>query len=263
MAYPSAGPKLNQSVQKAMTLLRATAEHGDGASVSALARAARLPRATALRLIQTMEAEGVLVRVPAADRVLLGPELVRLAREVDVGTVLLELARGPLGELSEAVRETVTLSVVAHDGGLDLVHQVDGPQHLVPRSWLGLRFPLHASSSGKMLLSTYEPERIERFLRDPLPRLTPATITTRRAFRRELGLVRAQGFATTVDELEEGLTGVSVGVFSEARVLLGVVNVSGLGQRLDEAARRRTVERVRRVVGEIETALQRGARAAL
>lgn len=255
----AAHAKLNQSVHKAMALLRATAEHGEGASVSALARAAGLPRATALRLIQTMEAEGILVRVPAADRVLLGPELIRLARAVDAGTVLLELAQPRLAELSEAVRETVTLSVIEPDGGLALVHQVDGPQHLVPRSWLGLRFPMHASSSGKVVLSTYDKQRIERFLREPLARLTPSTIATRRALRKELAQVRAQGFATTVDELEEGLAGVSVGIFSDARSLLGTVNVSGLSQRFDEATRRQTAERARGVVDDIESALQRGA----
>jgi IclR family acetate operon transcriptional repressor len=211
------GAKLNQSVQKAMTLLRATATHPDGVSVSALARAAGLPRATALRLIQTMESEGLLLRVPKADRVLLGPELIRLAREVDMGTVLRELAGARLGELSEELRETVTLSVAAPDGGLDLVHQVDGPQHLVPRSWLGKRFPLHASSSGKVLLSTYDGERLERFLRGPLPELSPSTITTPRALRRELKQVREQGYATTVDEMEQGLAGVSVSANASTR----------------------------------------------
>jgi DNA-binding IclR family transcriptional regulator len=251
------GPKPNQSVQKAITLLRATAVPTDGASVSALARAAGLPRATALRLIQTMEREGFLLRVPEADRVLLGPELVRLARRVDTAIVLQELARGRLVELSEAVRETVTLSVVAPDGGLDLVEQVAGPQHLVPRSWLGQRFPLHASSSGKLLLSTYDRERLERFLRDPLRGLTPHTITTKRALRHELERVRAQGYATTVDELEEGLAGVSVGIFGEPGALLGAINVSGLSQRLDEAARRRAVANLREVVEDIEAAVQR------
>jgi DNA-binding IclR family transcriptional regulator len=38
----------NQSVKKALTFLRATARHPDGASVSAPARAAGLPRGTAL-----------------------------------------------------------------------------------------------------------------------------------------------------------------------------------------------------------------------
>jgi DNA-binding IclR family transcriptional regulator len=254
------GSKLNQSVQKAMTLLRATATHPDGASVSALARAAGLPRATALRLIQTMELEGLLLRVPEADRVLLGPELIRLAREVDMGTVLRELAGPRLRELSEALRETVTLSVAAPDGGLDLAHQVDGPQHLVPRSWLGQRFPLHASSSGKVLLATYDGERLERFLREPLEALTRSTITTPRALRRELKQVREQGYATTVDEMEEGLAGVSVGIFSETGALLGAINVSGLSQRLDDEGRGRAVEHTRSVVDELEAALRRGTR---
>jgi DNA-binding IclR family transcriptional regulator len=254
------GSKLNQSVQKAVTLLRATANHPEGASVSALARAAGLPRATALRLIQTLEQEALLLRVPDADRVLLGPELIRLAREVDMGTVLRELAGARLGELSEALRETVTLSVAAPDGELDLVDQVDGPQHLVPRSWLGQRFPLHASSSGKVLLASYRHERLERFLREPLPALTPFTITTPRALRRELKQVREQGYAATVDEIEQGLAGVSVGVFNETGALLGVINVSGLSQRLDEAGRRRAVEHMRGVVDDLEAALRHGTR---
>jgi DNA-binding IclR family transcriptional regulator len=259
MAIPAEGSKLNQSVQKAIALLRATADRGDGASVSALARATGLPRATALRLIQTLEREGLVLRVPDADRVLLGPELVRLAREVDMATLLRKVARGRLGELSEAVQETVTLSVVAPDGGLDLVDQIAGPQHLIPRSWLGHRFPLHASSSGKVLLSAYDEERLERFLREPLRRLTKRTITTPRALRRELDRVRAAGYATTVDELEDGLSGISVGVFGETGALVGVVNVSGVTQRLDETARRRAVARMRAVAGDIEAALQRGA----
>ena len=260
MTVSQEGSKLNQSVQKAMTLLRATATHPDGASVSALARAAGIPRATALRLIQTMEREGLLLRVPEADRVLLGPELIRLAREVDMGTVLRALAGARLGELSETLRETVTLSVAAPDGGLDLVHQIDGPQHLVPRSWLGQRFPLHASSSGKLLLATYDDERLERFLREPLVKLTSSTITRPAALRRELERVREQGSATTIDELEQGLAGVSVGIYGETGTLLGSVNVSGLSQRLDDAGRRMAVGQTRSVVEELEAALRRGMR---
>ena len=130
----------------------------------------------------------------------------------------------------------------------------------MPRSWLGQRFALHASSSGKVLLAAYDDERLERFLREPLLRLTPATLTKPRALRRELAQVREQGYAATVDEMELGLAGVSVGIFSETGALLGVVNVSGLSQRLDEAGRRRAVERMRSVVDDLEAALRRGTR---
>lgn len=254
------GPKLNQSVTKAISLLRAVAQDG-GASVSALSRAVGLPRATALRMIQTLEREGFLLRVPDADRVLLGPELVRLAREADGSLVLRELARGPLAELSEALRETVTLSVVAADGGLDLVHQVDGPQHLVPRHWIGQRFPLHASSSGKVLLASYDDERLAQFLGQPLAGLTPFTITTQRELRHELEQVRSRGYAETVDELEEGLSGVSVGIFDQAKALLGTINVSGLSQRFDEIRRANAAGHTRGAARAIEGALRSTDRA--
>lgn len=225
--------------------------------MSALARSAGVPRATALRLIRTLESEGLVIRLPERDRVMLGPELVRLARQVDLGTVMREVAAVRLAALSDAVQETVTLSAVAHDGDLELVQQISGPQHLVPRSWLGQRFPLHASSSGKVLLSTCDDARLAQLLPRPLPALTSHTITSRRALRAELDRVRAQGFAATVDELEDGLSGVSVGIFGADGALAGTINVSGLSQRLDEGARVRAVERMRAVAGEIETALSR------
>jgi IclR family acetate operon transcriptional repressor len=246
---------LNQSVQKAISLLRAVASDG-GASVSALSRTVGLPRATALRMIQTLEHEGFLLRVPDAGRLLLGPELLRLARRADGGVIVRELALAPLAALRETVRETVTLSVVAPDGGLDLIHQVDGPHHLVPRQWVGQRFPLHASSSGKVLLATFDDERLRQFLAEPLARLTPFTITKVRQLRSELDLVRSQGYAVTVDELEEGLSGVSVGISGLGEVLLGVINVTGLSQRLDEAGRHRAAEQARAVARDVEDALQ-------
>jgi DNA-binding IclR family transcriptional regulator len=256
---PGAGAasKRNQSVQRAIALLRATAGAGGGASVSVLARSAGLPRATALRLIQTLEEEGFLLRPGAGDRVVLGPALVALGRAANAGTVLVDLARAPLDELAAELRETVTLSIVASDRDLDVVHQVDGPYQMRPRDWVGQRFPLHASSSGKVLLAS-DNEVLTALLRRPLPRVTPATITRPRALRRELAEVRRRGYATTVDELEEGLTGVSVGINDTPGALVGVINVSGLRQRLERAGLTTVADRVRTTATAIEAELRAG-----
>jgi DNA-binding IclR family transcriptional regulator len=150
----------------------------------------------------------------------------------------------------------VTLSVTARDGDLEVVQQISGPQHLVPRSWLGRRFPLHASSSGKLLLATTETTRLRDMLPRPLPAVTPHTITNRRALNRELAQIRAQGYASTVGELEEGLSGISVAIYAQGHGFLGSVNVSGLSQRFDEATRQRAVAHTREAVREIEAALR-------
>ncbi|SDC93234.1 transcriptional regulator, IclR family [Geodermatophilus telluris] len=257
MASAAEGAKLNQSVRKAITLLRATAEDRD-ANVSSLARSAGLPRATALRMIQTLEQEGFLLRIPGDDRVLLGPELLRLARGTDEQLLLREVARPVIGDLVAAVRETVTLSVVAPDGGLDLVSQVDAPAQLRPQSWVGQRFPLHASASGKVLLAAYDEERLERFLLEPLPRFTPATITTAEALRAELEHVREQRYAVARDEEEEGLAGIATEIHGPGNELLGVLTVGGPTQRLDRQRGRHAVDHLLRAAGQVEAVLRRG-----
>jgi DNA-binding IclR family transcriptional regulator len=257
MAPAEERAKLNQSVRKAITLLRATAEDRN-ANVSSLARTAGLPRATALRMIQTLEQEGFLLRIPGDDRVLLGPELLRLARNTDEQLLLREVSRPIISDLVATIRETVTLSVVGPDAGLDLVHQVDAPAQLRPQSWVGQRFPLHASASGKVLLATYDEERLERFLDEPLARFTPSTITTAEALRAELGRVREQRYAVSRDEEEEGLSGISTPILGQGDELLGVLTVGGPTQRLDRQRGRHAVDHLLHAAGQIGAALRRG-----
>jgi DNA-binding IclR family transcriptional regulator len=226
---------LNQSLQKGVAILRAAALAPGGASVSGLARAAGLPRATALRLIRTLESEGLLVRFPEHDRVVLGLELQRLARAVDVRELLIEASLRPLESLADETRETITLTVVEPDGSLAVVKQIDPPHLLKIANWMGRRYPLHASSSGKLLLSTLSDEELARALSAPLERLTKWTITDVDALRRELDDVRANGYAVIVDELEVGIASVSTGIRVRTR-LAGMLNVTGPSLRFDGPA---------------------------
>src|SRR5204863_211778 len=98
--------------------------------------------------------------IDAGARVVLGPDLIQLARGADESHPVAQLARQPLRALAEQVRETVTLSVVARDGQLDVVDQVDGPHQIRPGDWVGHRFPLHASSTGKILLASLDDARL-------------------------------------------------------------------------------------------------------
>jgi DNA-binding IclR family transcriptional regulator len=236
VAAVSTDAGLNQSVQKAVAVLRAAAARPAGDSVSGLARAVGLPRATVLRLIRTLEDEGLLVRFPEHDRVVLGLELVRLARAVDVRDALVEASRVPLETLAEQTAETVSLSIVETGGTLDVVRQIDPPSLLRISDWTGRRYALHASSSGKLLLSSLGEPQLAAALAEPLERLTPATITDPDELRRELAVVRETGIASIVDELELGVASVSVGVWVRDQ-LAAVLNVTGPTHRLDETAR--------------------------
>ena len=59
------------------------------------------------------------------------------------------------------------------------------------------------------------------------------------------------------------VSGVSVGVLGYEGTLLGVINVDGLSQRLDEMSRHRAAEQTRAVARVLEGALQQQREAAV
>lgn len=231
-----AAQRENRSVRKAAALLRAAAAHGAGATVSALARDADLPRATALRMIESLVSERLLARLPD-DRVVIGPGLHALARTTDPAQLLVDAAREPMDDLAAAVRESVTLTVVLPDGSLALVRQVDGPHLLGITNWVGRPFALHSSSSGKLALAHADPARVEAFLRTPLEKVASRTVTDPKEFRAELDRVRAAGWSQIEDEIEDGLAAISCGVLLDGS-LVGTLNVTGPTTRFTERARR-------------------------
>lgn len=254
--------KRNESVSKAVAILRAVAEAPDGETASGLARATALPHPTALRLIRTLEEEGFVARMPGATRYVLGVDLLRIAGGETV-ELLIAAARPALEDLAERASETSTLAVPRRES-IEVVLQVDGPHMVGVIAWTGGRFPLHATSSGKVVLASWDPERLERYLRSPLEPLAAKTITDPGTLRREIARVRERGYSTTIDELEAGLTAIGAPVFEapHQRVgrrptrLLAVVNLSGPSFRFDKTARGEAIELVKEAAADVERRLR-------
>lgn len=169
--------------------------------MSALARAADLPRATALRMIEALEAERLLARLRDRDLVLLGPGLFELAALGDADRPLIEATREPMRHLVEATGEAVTLAVLRGDRivGLD---EIPSPYEIGPTTWIGRSWNLDRTASGRIAS----------------------------------GEVPPGGIATSVDEVEEGLASIAAGIplATHAGVFL---TVSGPSFRFDTDAR--------------------------
>jgi len=261
---PSAAPPVttqreNQSVRKAAAILRAAADSASGATVSALARAAELPRATALRMIESLVAESLLARLPD-DRIVIGPGVHSLARAANLTELLVDAARDPLDLLATRTEESITLTVVLPDGSLSLVRQLDGPHMLGLTNWVGRPVALHASSSGKLALAFADESRLAAVIRAGLPAVASRTITHPEAFRTALQQIRADGWSEIEDEIEDGLAAVSVGIFFDG-AMVGSVNISGPTARLTRTVRAAAVPELRRACAQIEQNL--GARPAV
>jgi DNA-binding IclR family transcriptional regulator len=143
---------------------------------------------------------------------------------------------------------------VLPDGTPSLVVQVDGPHLLGLTSRVGRPLPLHASSSGKMVLAHASPARVEAILRMPLEKLASHTITGSDPLRAQLTAIREQGWSSIEDELEDGVSSVSMGIVVDGAPF-GTVNVSGPTVRFDAAARTASLPHLRAACGTIASRL--------
>lgn len=238
-----------QSLRKAAGLLRIVADHPRGVTGSELCRLTGQPRASVGRLTATLTGLGYLHRLEGASGYVLGPELARLARAADADSLLIDAARAPLEAVLDRCNETVNLNVPRRSR-VDVILQLDPPMLLAATNWVGREVPLHASSAGKVFLAFSANSDAPSGLRSPLPRYTGRTITSRNRLREELKRVRCDGYGTSVDEIEFGLTTVSVPVLRTEGGLEAMVSVSGPTARLGDRA-------LDRAVGELSRAAQR------
>ncbi len=143
-----------------------------------------------------------------------------------------------MAALSAEVGETAMVTVVYETWEIETILQVDAPMLVGATSWLGRRERgvLHAGASGKLALAALSDEQVRNLVGRPAA-FTPNTITSVDALLAELARVRESGWASTVDELETGLTAVAVPLSdSAAAAAAGAhslsLSISGLSARL-------------------------------
>jgi len=229
-----------QSVDRAISVLEILARNG-GAGVSEVAADIGVHKSTAFRLLAALEERGLVEQNHDRGRYQLGFGILRLASAIPARLDLVQQARPVLDELAASLGETVNLAVLREHYAVN-VDQARGPAAVSAQNWVGQLTPLHATSSGKVLLANLpQPQRAELIERNGLPRLTEATVTSATALEQSLAKVREDGYATTFEELEVGLNAVAVPVCDDRSSVVGAVSVSGPAYRLDAARIERLV----------------------
>lgn len=220
-----------QAVRRAVSLLKAFTAEQPTRGLADLARGLRLNKTTAFRLLQALEAEGLVARAADGEAYQLGPELITLAGRAQGAHELRTAARPELLALARATRETATLEVLVGHEALVLDEEMGG--YMVgARPTVGARWPAHAASTGKVLLAHLPEDRLEGALRVSWPALTPRTVTAAEALRRALAKVREKGFATAVEELEPGYVAVGAPVRDASGSVVAALSVGGPKARM-------------------------------
>jgi len=204
-----------------------------GLALRELSARLRAPKSSLLPLLRTLAARGYLEQGAGGEY-----RLGRRALELGLGgrdeLGLPEVSRPALRALMQRTGETVFLGTLSADGlAVVFVDKVDSDQVIRYAGGVGDRRPLHATSSGKVLLAFLPPARREKILRAlPLERYTEQTVTTLPALRTALDEVRQSGLCLNLDELAIGAAGLAAPIFDRDGQIAGACAIGGPTDRV-------------------------------
>ncbi len=151
--------------------------------MTTLAARCEINRATAWRLLGTLEARGLVERDPTTNRYRIGLAMIRMSAAAGYDG-LVRRTRHILERVSEQTGETAALAV-AGQHGVTYVGEV-APSSVMAVNWVAREVPLHATSTGKAFLAWLPPEEARGLLDLPLARFTDTTVTDPEALVSEL-----------------------------------------------------------------------------
>lgn len=188
-----------------------------------IARRSALHVATTSRLVEELVSHGWLQREPDR-RVRMGIRLWELASRASPTRGLREAAMPFLQDLHAVVGHHVQLGVL--DGHEVLfVERLSAPGAVINIARVAGRLPLHASSSGLVLLAFAPADLQERIMAAPLRAYTQNTITDPRLLRSVLADVRRNGYALCPGALHVRATGISVPIHDPGNRVVAAMSV--------------------------------------
>lgn len=224
---PAAGV---QSVDRAISVLEILARSGE-AGVSEVAAKIGVHRSTAFRLLAALEAHGLVEQVADRGKYQLGLGIVRLAGAAAARLDVARVGHAVCRQLAAGLDETVNTAILQGHAAVN-VDQVRGSASVSSHNWIGQVTPLHATSSGKILLAHLDPQLRRQLVRDAgLARFTPVTITSAKALEDDLAHALERGYAVAVEEYEIGLNAIAAPVRDHHGVVVAAVSASGPAYR--------------------------------
>lgn len=224
MTEPSASG--TQALDRAVQLVSMVVPAEEPLSFADLQEATGLAKSTTSRMLSALERGGLLERDEGGSYVA-GSLFWQYAARHDPWEELVRIAQPAMERIGDDTQESVHLSVL-RGGQVVQVSQVDSQYLLGTRDWTQVDVPTHTSALGKVFIAWGDVDLSAL----PLERLTPRTLTTKTALERDAVLTRKRGFALTVDELEEGLTGIAVPVRGARGDVVAALGISGPTSRL-------------------------------
>ncbi|GGY22507.1 IclR family transcriptional regulator domain-containing protein [Streptomyces djakartensis] len=198
-----------ESLARGLTVLTAFGEGRPELTLTEVARATGLARATARRALITYRHLDLVT--PTGDRTFaLTPQVLSLGFPPLSRTSLADIAQPHLADLASRIHESTSVAVLSESGEeIQYTARVSTGRVMSVNFTVGTRLPAHATALGRVLLAD-----------------APGTREGDRALEGTLSSVRSQGYALVDEELEEGLRSIAVPVRDRTGRVVAALNAA-------------------------------------
>jgi IclR family transcriptional regulator, pca regulon regulatory protein len=227
------GGEFVQSLERGLAVIRAFGFRRVSLTITDVAEATGLTRATARRFLLTLVRMGY-VRNDGREY-WLRPRVLELGYAYLSGITLPEAAQPFMDDLVHAVGESTSIAVRDGDDIVYVAH-VAPPRVMTINVPIGGRDPLYCTGLGRVLLAYSPDEEIDQYLKTAdLQAYTSTTVTDPYALRAALAQVRADGYALVENELEDGLVALAVPVRDNDGNVIAAMNLCSYSLRTGPA----------------------------
>lgn len=215
-----------------------------------------IPRASAFRIVRTLEARDYLVNTDKPYRYAVGLKLLRLGGRITRESNLRQIASSFLYRLANETRQTVQLATLFGYKVL-YIDQVRTPSSTdIFIEPTGTPFAVNISAGGKVMVSLLNARSRKDFLEHAeLARQTKKTIVSLSSFEKELDRTAAQGYAIDDEEFAVGIRCVAAPILDAKGHCIAALGITGHISRITDEALPGMIKATRHVASEISRAL--------
>jgi len=213
------------STLRCFKVLELLAEEPFELSVSDVAEALAMPRASAHRLCATLLEGGFAEYVAANKCYRLTSKSLRVGSGYLRHSAVYRAAFFPMQELVKQIPGTAQLGVYS-EGQVLFIHSVGYPGSTHAFADVGLRRPLHATASGKLFLADMPLQQVEQLMSHGVQRYTERTTVSFARMKEELRRVSEQGYALNDEELLPGYVVMAAPLLDRAGKTVAAISVT-------------------------------------
>jgi IclR family pca regulon transcriptional regulator len=222
-----------QSLGRGLAVLQVFSREHPSVTISEAAELTGLTRATARRVLFTLEQLGY---VRSEDRRFLPTPRVLAVGYAYLSSMDVWQAAHPfLVELADLTQESCSATTL---DGTEVVYvaRVASPRVMAVNLSVGARVPAYATSMGRVLLAGLGPSALDHYFASVhLAPLTPRTVTGEARLREIIVEVREQGWSVADQELEDGLCSIAAPIHDRHGQVFAALTICGHAGRVTAA----------------------------